>query len=121
MSDEHMTKPAPAPEGTDPFADRRAHPRVGIALPAFLQAGKDRHFVHLLDVSAGGAKLKCPVRLASGTSVKLECGTIGRGAVVRWQSEGVMGICFERELDSRDVSALENRSAALAERMNGAA
>lgn len=113
-----MPNLAPAPKGADPFADRRAHPRVGVALPAFLQAGDDRHFVHLLDVSAGGAKLKCPASLVSGTAVKLECGTLGREAVVRWQSEGVMGICFNRELDSRDVSALENRSAALAERMD---
>ena len=114
-----MASVAPSSQGSDPFADRRAHPRVGVALPAFLQANEERHAVHLLDLSSGGAKLKCPTSLASGTSVKLECGTLGRQAVVRWQSEGVMGICFDEELDPRDVSALANRSAALAKRMNG--
>ena len=105
---------------SDPFADRRAHPRVGLALPAFLQANEERHAVHLLDVSAGGAKLRCPASLASGTTVKLECGGLTREAVVRWRSEGVMGVSFDQELDEREVSALANRSAALAKRLNGA-
>ena len=114
-----MPTTASSPQGTDPFADRRVHPRVGVALPAFLQENDERHAVHLLDVSAGGAKLKCPASLASGTSVKLECGGLRRQAVVRWRSEGVMGVSFDQELDVREVSALADRSAALAKRMNG--
>ena len=114
-----MASAVPSPPGSDPFADRRAHPRVGVALPAFLQANEDRHAVHLVDVSAGGAKLKCPANLASGTSVKLECGGLTRQAVVRWRSEGVMGVSFDKELDAREVAALANRSTALAKRMDG--
>ena len=88
-----------------------------MALPAFLQAGGERHFVQIVDLSAGGAKLNCPVGLPTGTAVMLDCGTLGRSALVRWQSEGVMGICFDSELDARDVSALMARSSALASRM----
>jgi len=102
---------------TEPFADRRAYPRVPIAMPAFLQADGERLAVQLHDLSAGGAKLHCPVTLAAGTAVTLDCGTLCRTAVVRWQNDGFVGICFDSELDAREVSALSDRSRALAARM----
>ena len=108
-----MTKPAPSPED-DPYADRRVYPRVPVALPAFLQAGGIRHHVHLLDLSAGGAKLTCPVQLPSGTAVILDCGIIGRAATVRWQNGATLGLAFDVQLDALDVAALTARSAALA-------
>jgi hypothetical protein len=37
--------------------------------------------------------------------------------VVRWQNGGLVGICFDSELDARDVRALIARSDALATRM----
>ena len=37
-----------------------------------------------------------------------------RGAVVRWLNDGHMGVCFDSELDARDLSALMDRSNALA-------
>lgn len=109
-----MAGSVPSPHDSDPYADRRAYPRVEVALPAFLQAGGERHSVQLLDLSPGGAKLDCPVSLPSGTAVMLDCGTLGRSAVVRWQNAGVMGICFDSELDPRDVADLNDRSKALA-------
>ena len=109
-----MANTVPSPEEGDPYADRRAYPRVAVALPAFLQADGERHSVHLLDLSSGGAKLNCPTRLAVGTAVTLDCGTLGRGAVVRWQNGEIMGLCFDSELDPRDISALIERSKALA-------
>ena len=112
-----MADPAPSAQATDAFADRRLYPRVEVALPAFLQANGERHAVHLLDLSAGGAKLSCPVCLSSGTAVTLECGTLARAAVTRWQNGGQLGICFDRELDAREVGALIDRSTALACRM----
>lgn len=111
-----MTASVPSPQGIDPYADRRAYPRVEVALPAFLQANGERHAVQILDLSAGGAKLDCPVNLASGTAVILDCGTLGRAAVVRWQNAGILGLCFDSELDSRDVYALIDRSKALTAR-----
>jgi hypothetical protein len=110
-----MASPIPSREDDAAFADRRAHPRVPVALPAFLQAGGERHSVQILDLSAGGAKLSCPASLAAGTAVILDCGTLGRSAVVRWQNGGVLGLCFDRELDARDVSDLAGRSKALAD------
>ena len=109
-----MASPVPTPENPASEADRRAYPRVEVALPAFLQANGERHFVRILDLSAGGAKLDCPVSLASGTSVMLDCGTLGREAVVRWQNAGVLGLCFDSELDAREISALIARSKAVA-------
>ncbi|HWJ37997.1 MAG TPA: PilZ domain-containing protein [Sphingomicrobium sp.] len=109
-----MAGSAPSPEDSDSYEDRRVYPRVPVALPSFLQANGERHSVQILDLSAGGAKLNCPVRLAVGTAVVLDCGMIGRTAVVRWQNGELVGLCFDSELDAREVSALLVRSKALA-------
>jgi len=74
-----MATPAPTPQDSAPYEDRRAFPRVPVAMPAFLQANGERHSVHLLDLSAGGA----------------------------------LGICFDSELDVREITALIARSVAL--------
>jgi c-di-GMP-binding flagellar brake protein YcgR len=110
---EMMANPKPAPEDQDAFADRRVYARVPVALPASLQADAERHSVQLVDVSAGGAKLKCAARIAVGTAVTLDCGSLARTAVVRWQNGGLMGLMFDSELDSRVVSAMTERSRAL--------
>lgn len=99
------------------FEERRAFPRVPVALPASLQIGNRRHSVHLLDVSAGGAKLKCTVDLLSGDRVNLDCGLLDRQAVVRWQDDGFVGVAFEDELDAKEVTALIARSCALDSRI----
>jgi len=112
-----MAASVPTPQDTDPYADRRLYPRVSVALPAFLEARGERYFVQLLDVSPGGAKVSCAVALAVGSAVTLDCGTLGRSAVVRWQNGDQFGLCFDSELDARDVSALIDRSTALADRM----
>ena len=108
-----MATPASSAQDRDPFADRRLHARVPLDLPAFLQADGKRHSVQLVDLSAGGAKLNCTLAIPSGTAVTLDCGTLARPAVVRWQTGGFLGLCFDSELDERDVSALTARSKAL--------
>lgn len=105
------------PQDRDPYADRRAYPRVPVALPAFLQAEGGRHAVQIVDLSPGGAKLDCAANLSVGTAVILDCGTLGRSAVVRWRNAGVMGVSFESELEMREASALIDRSNAMAARM----
>ena len=112
-----MASSVPAPEDNDPYADRRVYLRVAVALPAFLQANGERHSVQLLDLSPGGAKLDCALSLPIGTAVALDCGTLGRAAVVRWGGGGVLGLSFDSELDGRDVAALVERSRALEARM----
>lgn len=99
------------------FADRRAYPRVPVALPAFLQVGGERFAVQIVDLSAGGAKLDCSASVEIGTAVVLDCGALARTAVVRWRNGPALGVCFETELNARDVSALTDRSKALAVRM----
>ena len=115
-----MASSVPAPEDCDPYADRRVYPRVSVALPAFLQAGRERHHVQMLDLSAGGARLSCAVRLPTGTAVELDCGTFGRAGVVRWQNEEALGLSFDTELNARELSALVDRSSALSARMKPA-
>jgi hypothetical protein len=112
-----MASSVPSVEDRDPYVDRRVYPRVAVALPAFLEVEGERHSIHLLDLSAGGAKLSFPTVLPVGTTVGLDCGTLGRSAVVRWQNGDLVGLCFVTELDARQVSALIARSEALAARM----
>lgn len=108
----------PSAAESDAFADRRAAPRVPVALPAFLQSGGVRQSVRILDLSSGGAKLDCQTGLQAGTAVVLDCGMLRCEAVVRWENGGAMGIRFDRELTEREVGALADRSTALAARMN---
>jgi hypothetical protein len=108
-----MASSVPATQGSDPFADRRAFPRVSVALPAFLDAAGERHSVQMLDLSAGGAKLDCPVTLVAGAGVTLDCGTFERPATVRWQEGRFLGLSFESELNDREMMALVGRSDAL--------
>jgi hypothetical protein len=115
-----MASSIPLPQDESPYADRRAHPRVPTALPAFLQADGERHSVQVLDLSAGGARVSCALSLPSGTAVVLDCGGLSRGATVRWQNGELVGLCFDSELDERDVSALAERSKALAARIKTA-
>jgi len=112
-----MTGSGPTAQGSDPYADRRIYPRVTVALPAFLQADGDRHAVQIVDLSSGGARLTCSANLPVGTAVILDCGTLGREAVVRWLNEGLMGLSFDKNLNIREVSALTDRSSALGARM----
>lgn len=112
-----MATTVPSPPDRDPYADRRVYPRVPVALPAFLRAAGERLAVQILDLSPGGAKLGCPASLPSGAPVILDCGTLARAAVVRWQSAGVMGVCFDSEMDAREASALIERSRAMAARI----
>lgn len=86
-------------------------------MPAFLKAGPQRYSVRLLDLSNGGAKLTCPATLPNGATVVLDCGTLCLTAEVRWQNADFLGLCFESELDERDVAALVARSRALTARM----
>ena len=108
-----MTSPIPARDDRDSYEDRRSTPRVRVALPAFLQADGKRQSVQILDLSSGGAKLTCAAILAVGTAVLLDCGSLACAGVVRWQTGGVLGLCFDHELDAREVSALADRSNAL--------
>lgn len=109
-----MATSVPSTDVCDPYSDRRLYARTQLALPAFLQANGERHSVHLLDLSAGGARLTCPANVSVGTAVTLDCGTRGCPAVVRWQNAGVLGLCFDNPLNAREVSALIDRSKALA-------
>lgn len=116
-----MASCVPTPQDDDPYADRRIYPRVALALPAFVQANGERHSAQILDLSSGGAKINCAVSLTVGATVLLDCGTLGCSAEVRWQNDGLIGLCFESLLDVRQVSALVARSNSLAERMQSKA
>jgi hypothetical protein len=112
-----MASSAPSSQDSDPYADRRAAPRVSVALPAFLQVDGERHSVQLLDLSSGGAKLNLSAVLPVGSTIILDCGTFVRPALVRWQRGDFAGVSFDGELNAREIAALLDRSKALTSRM----
>jgi hypothetical protein len=112
-----MASSAPSSQHSDAYADRRAAPRVSVALPGFVQVDGARHSVQLLDLSSGGAKLNLGVTFATDTTIILDCGTFVREAVVRWQNGEFAGVSFNDELTAREISALLDRSTALTSRM----
>lgn len=109
----------PAANAPDPFADRRLHPRVTVALPAFLGHGSQRHSVQIVDLSAGGAKLRGTLPPLADQTVVLDCGSGPVTATVRWQDGPFVGLSFDADLSPREVAALAGRSTALAARMRG--
>lgn len=112
--------PAPASAKPDPYADRRLHPRVTVAMPAFLILGGRRYPVQIVDLSAGGAKIDCGTALvAAGATVTLNWGGGSAQATVRWREGRQAGLAFAAQLDPRDVADLARRSEALGARMRG--
>ena len=116
-----MTAPFAATTAeSQPFASRRQHARVTVALPAFLVLGGRRYPVQIVDLSAGGAKLDCGLALVAASAVvTLYWGGGSAQATVRWRQERLAGIAFAAELDPRDVADLARRSEALEARMRG--
>lgn len=104
----------------DDLANRRLHPRVAVALPAFLVLRGRRYSVQVVDLSPGGAKIDCAQALvATGATVTLDWGGGSSQATVRWREGRLAGLAFAVEIDARDVLSLARRSEALAARLNG--
>ena len=109
-----MATLAPSAEGSAAREERRGHSRVVVALPAFVHVDGVRHAVQLLDLSPAGARLKGTVVFPVGTKVRLDCGTLGRAAVIRWQDGDLIGVGFDVALDEHTVAVQVQRSKALA-------
>jgi hypothetical protein len=115
-----MTPASRAAAKPDAFVDLRQHPRVAVALPAFLILGGRRYPVQIVDLSAGGAKVDCGTALVvAGATVTLNWGGASAQAAVRWREGRLAGLAFAAQLDPRDVADLARRSEALGARMRG--
>jgi len=115
-----MTPAVRAQTTPEPYADRRSHPRVTVALPAFQVIGGRRYPVQIVDLSAGGAKLDCGAALVvAGAVVTLNWGGASGQGTVRWREGRLAGVKFAADLDERDVADLARRSEALGARMRG--
>ena len=108
-----MPTAAPSADAGAP-EDRRSHPRVPVALPGFVHVGNERHAVQIVDISAGGAKVTGNGAFPVGAPVMLTSGTLSLAATIRWQSDRLIGLCFDTELVEREVASQVQRSKALA-------
>jgi acyl-CoA synthetase (AMP-forming)/AMP-acid ligase II len=104
LATETSRRPAPVQSGR---AERRAHPRYRVRLPATLRWGGEAYEAELSNISAGGCLLMAPESPALADEVSLELPALGGGAIrgrcVRIRDMGVafaLAIAFERPLES---------------------
>ncbi|QNN66082.1 PilZ domain-containing protein [Sphingomonas rhizophila] len=72
-------------------------PRIEVDAPATLRQGADIARVRLVDISQGGAKVKCETRFAPMSESVLSLGSLPPiHGVVRWSGDGFVGLTFNR-------------------------
>ena len=92
--------------GSDWRLGMRAHPRQKIFQPAELRTADASTRVHMLDVSAGGARLHSALPLNVGADVVLLWCDQQRKAQVAWSRDQRCGIRFDVPLNPVQVAAL---------------
>jgi hypothetical protein len=81
----------------------RAHPRFKLFQPTTMVNGSDQLRVHLLDLSANGARVHHAVPPARGAIVKLDCAGRMRSARVAWVAQSRFGVTFTMPLTSGEI------------------
>ncbi len=89
-----------ASEAAD-LKDRHRHPRTGVLCPAKLASGGQAWDCEILDISAGGAKVRLPKPLDPAAEFSLTIGSHGTFPVrVRWQNGPYLGVAFLCDLET---------------------
>ena len=74
-------------------------PRIEVESFATLREGASTYRMRVCDVSQGGLKIRCEVRLSPGSDVVVTlAGIEPQPGVVRWVDDDMMGITFNRML-----------------------
>lgn len=80
-------------------AARPRMPRIEVSGPVTIRDGASAHQLRLCDISQGGLKVACEDMIAPDTDVVVSLpGFDPQAAVVRWSSNGHMGLTFNRLL-----------------------
>lgn len=91
---------APGPAGPKPRA-----PRLRVAAQGRLQVGQDIHQIVMTDISQTGAKLFVGLKIESGTEARIWIdGLPARMGVVRWFTDGMSGVSFDRQLEVKELN-----------------
>jgi hypothetical protein len=84
----------------------RAEPRLKVYKLGRAQAGGMQFKVHLLDVSASGARLHAGRTPDQGMRITLDCSPVSATGTVRWVHASRFGIRFDTPLVPADLSAM---------------
>ena len=85
--------------------DKRHTPRERLLLTAQMEFSDGLRDVHLLNISALGAKLDCEQTPTPDERVTLICGGLRVAGMVAWIDEHRFGVSFDKPIDARHVLA----------------
>ncbi len=81
--------------------DRQRHPRTAVLCPAKLASAGQAWDCEILDISAGGAKIRLPVPLDPAAELSLTVGSYGTFPVrLMWQNGQYLGVAFLCDLET---------------------
>lgn len=86
---------------------RRVARRLKTFKPAELRQAGAATRIHILDVSASGARAHgaAPVK---GAFVTLDCGSLSRAAIVAWAKGSRFGLAFVQQLSDEELVAISD-------------
>ena len=87
-------------------ADNRREPRLKVFRLGRAQASGMDFKVHLLDVSARGARLHAGEALGTGVRMTLDCSSVSTTGEVRWVDASRFGIRFDVPLVPSELDAI---------------
>jgi hypothetical protein len=89
-----------------PLRDGRAEPRLKVFKLGVADAGGAPFKVHLLDVSASGARLHTGMAPDRGIQVTLTCSSISATGTVRWVDASRFGVRFDKPLVPSELATI---------------
>lgn len=87
-------------------ADHRSEPRLKVFRIGRAQAGGTEFKVHLLDISAQGARLHAGQALGPGIRMTLTCSAVRTTGEVRWVDASRAGIRFDVPLIASELDTI---------------
>jgi hypothetical protein len=93
--------------------EKRASPRIDVALPVLLSTWEGQHRARVRNLSRGGALVEAETSFRAGCQVDFQCGTIETRGTVVWQDDNCFGVSFRFPVDDARVAQQVARSDAI--------
>ena len=100
-------------QARQPGSDKRAAPRIAVALPVLIGTWEGQHRARLHNISRGGALVEAAAPVRAGSQVQFSCGTIETRGTVVWQDSECFGVSFRFPVDEARIAQQIARSEAL--------
>ena len=110
MSDTTAGAAAPRPSARE----KRAAPRIPVALPALIGTYDGQHSARIHNLSRGGALIEAAVPLRTGSQIRFNCGTIETHGTIVWNDSNCFGVKFRMPVEETRIAQQVARSEAAA-------